>query len=544
MYAAAEGDYGGLFTPEQLHRFPVDWRGVKTKDDVLAQVRGVMERYKFEPGRWVYMTNQVSFMNNDASPIEFAKILYDELNQWELEKVTPDNPVLMSLGIPDFNGYLLNQKAMDWVMANHGNYVKKNGRFWVDATGRPDGHLEPPASRLVQPFTYDRAPEVLGEIYRRHMEESSSMGMTAVSTRMPKDSVAAYQWLEKQNKLNFRIGYGIIEAFGNTDLDKTDLKSYGTQINKGSDKIWITGIGPTAIDGASSRQCTDQKRSGTYTPIDGWFPFGQCHTDIEYKGAARRAAPIQANYFREWIVASGRDGVRFANTHVAGDRAVGNMLNFVEELQKQYGPDATKGWAFDHCGMVNPKDFQRLAKLKVTMSCYVLLSVNGAVNMARAYGDQVANTFPSPLNSMLKAGVKVVLESDSDSYLWDDIEAAVTRKDRSGKVWGAQDKVDRPTALRMMTSWAGEYFLRGDQIGSIEKGKLADILVLDKDYLTIPEDDIGNIQPQVTVFDGRIVFVHPSFAEEYSLRPEGAVIMTYDDLVKARVRRSTQGMGG
>ena len=43
MYAAAEGDYGALFPIEQLNRFPVDWRGVKTKDDVMAQVKGRAE---------------------------------------------------------------------------------------------------------------------------------------------------------------------------------------------------------------------------------------------------------------------------------------------------------------------------------------------------------------------------------------------------------------------------------------------------------------------------------------------------------------------
>jgi predicted amidohydrolase YtcJ len=229
---------------------------------------------------------------------------------------------------------------------------------------------------------------------------------------------------------------------------------------------------------------------------------------------------------------------------VAGDRANGNMINFMEKLQAQYGKDSTKNWALDHCGMVNPKDFPRMAKVGVTVSCYVLVSVNGAANMERAYGSQVANTFPSPLNSMLKAGVKVVLESDSNSYLWDDIRAAVTRKDRNGKVWGSQDRVDRPTALRMFTRWAGDYFLRGDQIGSIEKGKSADLVVLDKDYLTIPEDDIVNIRPQMTVFDGKIVFVHPNFSTEYNLKPAGALVTTYEDLVKTRKPRSGASTGG
>jgi predicted amidohydrolase YtcJ len=544
IFSIAEDDYGALFSLRQLHRYPVEWRGVKTKDDVLAQLTGIFAREKFEPGRWIYLTSQVSFRNDRGSSLEDAEILYLRLNQWELDKVSPDNPLLMSLGIPDFNGLLLNKQAMDWVMTHHGDFVKRNGRYWVDSQGRPDGHLEPPASRLVLPFTYDRAPQVLGEIYSRTMAESSAMGLTTVSTRMPKDALAAYQLLEKNGRLRFRIGYGVNEAFGNTDLQNQDLKRFAKQINAGTEKIWITGVGPSAVDGDRSRQCTQNKRSGTYTSIDGWFPFGQCHTDPEYKGAAMLAGPIHANYFQDWIMASGRDGVRFANTHVAGDRATAQMLNFIEQLHEQYGPDSTKNWAFDHCGMINPKDFARLARLNIMVSCYVMVSVNDAAAMARAYGEEVAHTYPSPVGSLLKAGVKVVLESDSDSYIWEDLQAAITRKDRRGRVWGEQDRVDRPTALRMITNWAADYVLRGDQIGSLEAGKFADLLVLDQDYLTVPGDEISKIQPQLTIFDGKIVFVHPDFSSEYELKPHGAIISTYKDLVKGRVGEATLGTGG
>jgi hypothetical protein len=245
-----------------------------------------------------------------------------------------------------------------------------------------------------------------------------------------------------------------------------------------------------------------------------------------------------------WVMDSGRDGLRFANTHVAGDRATGNMLNFIEKLQQQYGPNATKNWGLDHCDMVNPKDFPRIGKTKVFMSCYVLRSVNSSALISQAYGDQVANTMPSPLNSMVKAGGRVVLESDSGSYIWDDIRAAVTRKDRKGKVWAPQEKVDRPTALRMLTQWAADYVLKGDKLGSIEKGKLADLVVLDQDYMTIPEDDIVKIQPQLTVFDGKPVYVHTNFATEYNYKPAGAVVSTYQDLIKRRVQREGVSTGG
>jgi predicted amidohydrolase YtcJ len=139
---------------------------------------------------------------------------------------------------------------------------------------------------------------------------------------------------------------------------------------------------------------------------------------------------------------------------------------------------------------------------------------------------------------MLDAGAKVVLESDSNSYIWEDLEAAITRKDRNGKVWAPQERIDRPTTLRMMTSWAADYVLKGDKLGSIEPGKLADLLVLDKDYLTVPEDSIHTIQPQMTIFDGKIVYVHSQYAQENNLRPSGALISTYNDLVAQRKFRA------
>lgn len=537
MYSAAEQTYGGIFGPEDLHRYIVDWKGISTKEDVLNEVKAIMQKYKFKPGQWIYFANALPFLGEKQGTIEQARILYDELNQWELDKVIPDNPAMMSLGIPDFNGLLLNKKAMDIIWPKYGDFIKKNGRFWIDKAGRPDGHLEPPASRIALAFSYDREPEVLAAMYKKNMDENTSMGLTMIDTRLPRDTWAAYKLLQSKGQLTFRVGVGEIEPFGNV-TDLKNMKEYARRIGSGDDMIWVTGIGPTAVDGMTSRACTDQKRTGTYTVIDSWFPMGQCHVDSEYKGSPKRAAAPSENYFRNWVVASGRDGVRFANVHVAGDRATGTLLNVVEQIQKQYGPDATKNWAFDHCDMVNPADFKRLAKTGIIVSCYVLHSIKGSALIAQAYGEKVAHTFPSPLKSMLDAGVKVVMESDSNSYIWEDLEAAVTRKDNSGKVWAPQERVDRPTALKMMTIWAAEYVLKPEKLGSIEPGKLADLLVLDKDYLTIPEDSIHTLQPQLTVFDGRIRYLHTNFANEYNLRPSDALISTYKDLVAQRKFRS------
>jgi len=539
MYSAAEQTYGGMFQPQDLHRYIVDWKGVSSKQDVLNEVKAIMDQYKFKPGQWIYFANALPFLGNNQGTIEQAKILYDDLNQWELDKVIPNNPAMMSLGIPDFNGLLLNKKAMDIIWPKYGDFIKKNGRFWIDASGRPDGHMEPPANRIALAFSYDRDPAVLAAMYKKNMDENTSMGLTMIDTRVPKDSIAAYKLLESKGQLTFRVGIGEIEPFGNvTDLSDSNMKNYAHEIGSGDDMIWVTGVGPTAVDGVTSRACTDQKRTGTYTVIDSWFPMGQCHMDSEYKGSPKRAAAPSENYFRNWVMASGKDNVRFANVHVAGDRAVGTLLNVVEQIQKQYGKDATKNWAFDHCDMVNPADWKRLARTGIYMSCYVATSILGSALIAQAYGDKVANTFPSPLKSMVDTGVKVVMESDSNSYIWDDLEKAVTRKDKNGKVWAPQERIDRPTTLRMMTRWPADYVLKGDKLGSIETGKLADLLVLDKDYMTVPEDSIHTIHPEITIFDGKIVYVQSQYAQENNFRPQGALISNYDDLIKERKFRA------
>jgi hypothetical protein len=152
----------------------------------------------------------------------------------------------------------------------------------------------------------------------------------------------------------------------------------------------------------------------------------------------------------------------------------------------------------------------------------------------------MANTMIVPVKSMLDAGVKVVYESDRDEYTWSELELLMGRKAKDGKVWGPQERVDRATGLKMITRWAAEYLLKGDKIGSIEPGKFADLAVLDRDYMAIPLEEVSEIRPQMTVFDGKIVFLHTDFSREYNLKPSGAVISTYQDLTKRRTGAARQ----
>jgi predicted amidohydrolase YtcJ len=367
--------------------------------------------------------------------------------------------------------------------------------------------------------------------FRKIQEGLAAMGLTAVSGRYPVYRVESLRLLESRGQLISRVAHGLEDEFGVMKDPDNDLKKLSGKMGSGTDKIWITSVAPSSVDGSGSRMCSNQPKNSKGA-IDSLYPVGQCYQDGEYRGAAGKAASMPKNYYQTWVMASAKNGIRFANTHMSGDRSVALFLKMVGDAQAKYGPASTKNWAADHCDLVNPADIPTAFKLGIRFSCFPN-AVNNGPEVAENFGDKIANTYPAPLKSMFNAGIHVSYEGEGAPTVWDGLYAFVTRKDEKGHVWGPQEAIDHVTALKMATIYGAEYILKPDKLGSIEKGKTADILVLDRDFLTIPSDDIKNVRPLLTVFDGKIVYVHTQFSTEYNLKPAGAVISTFDDLRKA-----------
>src|ERR1051325_7856368 len=229
-------NYDGKLTPEQLQRFPIDWRGVKTKDDVLVQIKGTMDKYKFKPGEWVYFNSSgISGMGaggtNQGSQLQ---ILLDGLSRTDLDTVSPNNPITLSEGIPDQNGLFVNTKGLDYIMSKQGDFVKKYGRLWLDSTGKPDGHLEPPATRIVLAAVPEPAPKDAGPEYKKMIDELDAMGLTTVSTQLTDDRIEAYQWLEQQGMMTIRMAYGKATDFGTAPISKAQLSGLAKQQGSGT----------------------------------------------------------------------------------------------------------------------------------------------------------------------------------------------------------------------------------------------------------------------------------------------------------------------
>jgi predicted amidohydrolase YtcJ len=121
-----------------------------------------------------------------------------------------------------------------------------------------------------------------------------------------------------------------------------------------------------------------------------------------------------------------------------------------------------------------------------------------------------------PLRSLVNAGI--IFAGGSDHMVgWDKNTAinaynpflgmwiAITRKTVQGEVIHPEERLTREEALKMYTTWAAYLQHSEKDRGSIEVGKVGDFAVLDRDYLTCPEDDIRKIEPVMTIVSGRVV---------------------------------------
>jgi predicted amidohydrolase YtcJ len=141
------------------------------------------------------------------------------------------------------------------------------------------------------------------------------------------------------------------------------------------------------------------------------------------------------------------------------------------------------------------------------------------------YGKRVA-----PVKSLLEGGVRTVMEAEvrvesgtGPSYFVYYLPY-LTRKTREGQLVAPEEAINRVQVLKMSTSWASEYMMKEDRIGTLEKGKLADFLVLNKDFFTVPDAEVPSVFPLMTVVGGKVVVLREELAQDAGMKPVGPQI--------------------
>ena len=524
----------------KTRQIPLSVRGMTTPAEVIQQMQDIIAAYKFPPGEWLYFAPNWTGSQAD--------LIFNQMNAKELDKAAPNNPLVMRVGISVNNINMNNSLALSELWRKYGNFIKRYGRYWADAAGNPTGILEAPASQIVwedQEFAIYPKPEEAAPYFRNLLVENySAVGITTLSGALNTANVQAYQWLDDRDRMPLRYGYGAMASF----QPGADLSDF--QMGAGTDNVFITSVTLRATDGGGVRRCITLERDDQVisdatqeTRLDSgdmnavavdWWPRGQCNLDIEYSGSTR-GARISGNRMLEFYREVAANGLRNGNAHAAGQASINTAIAEWERIDAA-SPGAVKGWAFDHCTMVPPETIPRAAELELMFSCDMgeAISSNlerGARSTLGAFGEEVLNTYGAPIGSMLEAGINV-----SNEGSWSNIEIMILRVDPQGKVWGADQRIDRQAALRVATQNGANYMLKGDQFGSLEPGKFADLLILDRDYMAIPAEEISEVRPVMTMKDGKFIFIQTDFSNEYNLKPIGAEISTREEL---RARRPT-----
>jgi predicted amidohydrolase YtcJ len=187
-------------------------------------------------------------------------------------------------------------------------------------------------------------------------------------------------------------------------------------------------------------------------------------------------------------------------------------MDTIEQASKEAGLTLdqirARRHSIDHCVMnPRPDQYERMKRLNMFASCAPKYVENVSPRIVRDYGEEYLK-WNVPVKSLTSAGVKTVIETDvhltarKNAFYY--VELLLTRE-AAGKVWNLNERIDRMTALKMYTRWAAEYVLRENVLGSIEPGKWADLIVLDRDYLTIPENEMGKTQVLLTMVGGKII---------------------------------------
>jgi len=294
---------------------------------------------------------------------------------------------------------------------------------------------------------------------------------------------------------------------------------HGNEIwGEGNDRLWVIGVAATfsldsisGLGGACVRK--PYPREAKEYPL--WL-----HQFYGPNGLCRLDDPSYDDAGGLWLAA--KYGFRADATHAAGDKGIDLYLDLMDKIVQQYPDVVDRRWTLEHCEMLHADQIARAKKFNIMFSCGPYFLYNSVGANAILNGEQEAGDSIVPYRKLLDSGLRALMELDGHNRLpLTGLQILITRKDINGKVWGPQQAINRREALYTYTRWSSEFVLRENMLGSIEPKKYADFVVLNKDYLSVPDDEIGRIDPLLTVVGGKFAYTDPDFATSQGLPQVG-----------------------
>ena len=396
----------------------------------------------------------------------------------ELDRIAPNNPVVLQ---SVYNHSYLNSVALIAAKIDAGTPDPQGGRIEKDAGGKPTG--------LVR----------------------GAGGVAFVAARVPLQNQEA--WLANTRKLVSYLNSMGVTAWldaGGRGMGARHYEPYRYLADRGDLTIrlfWTTirqPATPAQVD-AVIGEIRDLKpfQGNDYFDNVGWGEsvFAPVTTQLLRVETNTRAEDLAQ--MRRLLLALAERGI-YVNSHVEMSTAIEAFLNEYESINKER-PIKGLHWSFSHLDQVSEAQLERMKKLGMTAQIHSRPLIQGAL-MHKVHGDKAWDM--PPFRRIQDSGIHWGLGSDATAVTTSNpfytLSFAVTGRMIGGRAVNRQT-ITREEALIAHTRSNAIFLFQEGNLGSLTSGKYADLLVLDRDYLTVPDSEIKDIRPLVTMVGGKLV---------------------------------------
>ena len=445
-----------------------DLRSIKTIQDAVRA-----RAAKTPPGDWV-----VGFKYDDTKTAERRFIRREDL-----DAAAPDHPVYIAHR-GGHTGYV-NSLALAKAGITEESADPEGGKFVRDPeTGRLTGRLLERAAEIYETSipafgttTRDEDRAAIKLISQMFAKAGVTSSTDAYGSP---DDLRAYQDAREAGELYSRI-YCMV---GYTHLDR--LIAAGIRTGFGDDWIRVGGMKATC-DGSISERTARLSQPYVGRPDD----FGMIVADAEKLYSYGRKA---------------HDAGWQLGIHANGDVGIGLVLDLYERLQREQ-PRRDPRFRIEHCTVVNDGLVQRMKALGVIPTPFSTYVYFHGEKMSE-YGEERLDSMFA-LRSFLDAGIRATMASDYPPGPFEPmmaLQSMVTRTDIRGKTWGPRQKITVEEALRVCTLHGAYASFEEHEKGSLEPGKLADLVVLGRNPLAEDPSSLVTIPVERTMVGGRWVY--------------------------------------
>jgi len=408
---------------------------------------------KAAPGEWVVAVGGLT-------PLQFQEQRLP--NTEELTAAVPGNPVWIQ------RGYLAD------------GIVNELGRRILVQRGVPvsDDGISPAAEGGLRYILRTRTEERMLDRFRDYMNYAVSTGLTTVIDQgccdflgaeldiddRPNFSVLDMLWRSDELKLRMRLQYDHRDILEQDDLRSVSARVLNSQIGIGDGFYRVVGVGERVI----ADEATDEEVFEAYLNV------------------ARAGWPL--------------------SQHTIWEDEIERYLSIMERVAAEI-PIRELRWSLEHIFEITPNQIERLKAIGV--------SVRVQDHDILRNGSTGWNPGP-PLKTLLESGIRMGAGTDSGVVgplnPWLALYFMVTGKHMGGELIIPGEQISRLDALRLYTAENAWFLGEEDSLGSIETGKLADLVVLDRPFLEIAEDELRDVAPLLTLIDGKVAYATGAFS--------------------------------